>query len=187
MRKKKYIVKSRDELITQRIIIYVILLVILLVTFVICIKSFKTVRAINKVETTTVAEKINEKIAMEENKNIIDVREIIKENTTDINKKTLNVDEVDLDYTTEYIENAELPTGTIRVTQEGIDGTQVMIIVKTYKGNEYVGEERIPGEVTANAINKVVEIGTGEGINNYTPRLDICEALLLCLEGNNPS
>lgn len=170
MRKKKYIVKSRDELITQRIIIYVILLVILLVTFVICIKSFKTVRAINKVETTTVAEKINEKIAMEENKNIIDVREIIKENTTDINKKTLNVDEVDLDYTTEYIENAELPTGTIRVTQEGIDGTQVMIIVKTYKGNEYVGEERIPGEVTANAINKVVEIGTGEGINNYTPR-----------------
>ena len=107
---------------------------------------------------------------MEENKNKINVTELIKENTDEVNKKTLSVDEVDLDYTTEYIENADLPTGTIRVQQEGTDGTQTMIIVKSYKGNEYIGEERIPGKITANSINKVVEIGTGEGVNNYTPK-----------------
>lgn len=170
MRKKKYIVRSRKKIISQRIIVYIVLLAILLVTFVLCLKSFKKVEAITEEKTQIESEKINEKVAMEENKNKINVREIIKENTQEILKKTLDVDEVDLDFTTEYIENQELPTGTIRVTQEGIDGSQMMIIVKSYKGNEYIGEERIPGEVTANAINKVVEIGTGEGINNYTPR-----------------
>lgn len=170
MRKKKYIVKSRKKIITQRVIVYTIILVILVGTFFLCINSFKRVEAISNVEKPIKVEKTNEKVAMEENENIIDVKEIIKENTEDVNKKTLDVDEVDLDFTTEYVENSELPTGTIRVTQEGVDGSQMMIIVKSYRGNEYIGEERIPGEVTANSINKVVEIGTGEGINNYTPR-----------------
>lgn len=170
MRKPKYIVKTREQVISQRIIVYTILLVILLVAFVMCIKSFKTVEAISEVEVQEQVAKTNEKVAMEENKNVIDVRERIKENTEYIYKKTLDVDEVDLDFTTEYVENQELPTGTIRVTQEGVDGTQRVIIVKSYRGNEYIGEERIQGEVTANAINKVVEIGTGEGMNNYNPR-----------------
>lgn len=170
MRKAKYIVKTRNQIIARRILVYTILLVILLVAFIMCMKSFKKVEAISQVEHKTETQKTNEKVAMEENKNIINVRELIKKNTEYTYKKTLDVDEVDLDFTTEYMENQELPTGTIRVTQEGVDGTQMMIIVKTYKGNEYIGEERIQGQVTANAINKVVEIGTGEGVNNYIPK-----------------
>ena len=171
MRKKKYITTSRKKIITQRVVVYVVILVILISTFVLCVNSFKRVEAISNVEKIVTSEKENENVAMEENKSIIDFKEIIKENTEAVNKKTLDVDEVDLDFTTEYIENSELPTGTIRVTQEGVDGSQMMIIVKSYKGNEYVGEERIPGEVTANSINKIVEIGTGEGVNNYNPKV----------------
>ena len=85
-------------------------------------------------------------------------------------KKTLNIDEVDLDYTTEYVENSELPTGTIQVKEEGVDGKQMMVIIKTYGGNEYISEERIEGKVVQEAKNKIVEIGTGEGTNNYTPK-----------------
>ena len=107
---------------------------------------------------------------MEENKNKIDINEILKENTGAVYKKTLNIDEVDLDYTTEYVENSELPTGTIQVKEEGVDGKQMMVIIKTYGGNEYISEERIEGKVVQEAKNKIVEIGTGEGTNNYTPK-----------------
>ncbi len=173
MRKVKYVIKTREQVIKQRIIVYAITLAILLLTLILCVKSIKSVQAISSITQEQEAKteiKQNEKVAMDENKNKIDVQEIIKENTEEVCKKTLSVDEVDLDYTTEYIENADLPSGTLRVTQEGTDGTQKMIIVKEYKGSEYIGEERIPGEVTANSINKVVEIGVGEGVNNYTPK-----------------
>lgn len=171
MRKTKYIVKTRKQVIQRRIIVYVIALVVLTIAFALCLNSFKKVEAIStETRNKSSVAKINEKNEIEKNENIIDVREILKKNTENIYKKTLNVDEVDLDYTTEYIENSDLPTGTIRVTQEGVDGTQMMIIIKSYRGNEYIGEERIQGQVTANAINKIVEIGTGEGINNYTPK-----------------
>ena len=170
MRKIKYVIKTREQIVRQRIIAYSIVIIILSLTSFLCFKSFKSVEAISKVETKTEEVKVNEKVAMEENENKINVTEKIKENTSATYKKTLNVDEVDLDYTTEYIENSELPKGTIQVKQEGTDGTQMMIIIKTYEGNEFVGEERIRGEVTAEAINKIVEIGTGEGVNNYTPK-----------------
>lgn len=170
MRKIKYIVKTKEQVIKQRIIIYTITVIMLIVVSVLCAKSFKNVQAISVTEETAKPVRPNEKVAMEENKHKIDVNEILKENTSEVYKKTLNIDEVDLDYTTEYIENSELPSGTIQVKQEGTDGKQMMVIIKTYAGNEYISEERIEGEVTQEAINKIVEIGTGEGSNNYTPK-----------------
>ena len=133
MRKVKYVIKTREQVIKQRIIVYTITLAILLLTLILCVKSIKSVQAISSITQEQEAKteiKQNEKVAMDENKNKIDVQEIIKENTEEVCKKTLSVDEVDLDYTTEYIENADLPSGTLRVTQEGTDGTQKMIIVK---------------------------------------------------------
>ena len=146
---------------------YLFLLLILIASF-LCAKSFKNVQAVATIEEKKVEQKINEKVAMEENKNKIDINEILKENTGAVYKKTLNIDEVDLDYTTEYVENSELPTGTIQVKEEGVDGKQMMVIIKTYGGNEYISEERIEGKVVQEAKNKIVEIGTGEGTNNYT-------------------
>lgn len=173
MRKIKYVIKTREQIVKQRIIVYSIVIIILSVLSFLCFKSFKKVEAIENVAQEKTAEpvvKINEKVAMEENKNKINITKILEENTKTTYKRTLNVDEVDLDYTTEYIENSELPTGTIQVLQEGTDGKQVVVIIKTLNGNEFIEEERIQGEVTAEAINKIVQIGTGEGVNNYTPK-----------------
>lgn len=173
MRKIKYVIKTREQIVKQRIIVYAVVLIILSLLSFLCFKSFKEVQAIEEItkEKKIVPEvKVNEKVAMQENKNKIDVKSIIKENTSITYKKTLDVDEVDLDYTTEYYENPELPTGTIQVLQEGTDGSQVMVIIKTYAGSEFIEEERIQGDITAQAINKIVQIGTGEGVNNYTPK-----------------
>lgn len=173
MRKIKYVIKTREQIIKQRIFVYSIIIIILSILSFLCFKSFKTVQAVEEIATekkTDPIQKTNEKIKIEENKNKINVKEILKENTSSTYKKTLNVDEVDLDYTTEYIENPELPTGTIQVLQEGTDGTQMVVIIKTYEGNEFIEEERVQGEITAEAINKIVQIGTGEGVNNYTPK-----------------
>jgi len=120
MRKVKYVIKTREQVIKQRIIVYTITLAILLLALILCVKSIKSVQAISSITQEQEAKteiKQNEKVAMDENKNKIDVQEIIKENTEEVCKKTLSVDEVDLDYTTEYIENADLP---MLVTLSGI-------------------------------------------------------------------
>lgn len=171
MKKKiKYVIKTRGQIIKQRLLLYTLILIILALMILLCFKTFKQVEALSNIEEEEPVIVTNEKMTIEKNKNNFDVSEIIKENTITSSKKTLNVDEVDLDYTTEYIENNELPTGTLQVKQEGTDGTQKMIVIKSYNGDEYVGEERIQGEIIAQATNKIVEIGTGEGINNYSPK-----------------
>ncbi len=174
MRKIKYVIKTREQIVKQRILVYSIVIIILSILSFLCFKSFKKVQAIENIaeeENTKQEVKVNEKIAMEENKNKIEIEKILEENTKSTYTKTLNIDEVDLDYTTEYIENPDLPTGTIQVLQEGTDGKQSVVIIKTSSGKEFIEEERIQGEVTAEAINKIVQIGVGEGINNYTPKV----------------
>lgn len=134
MRKIKYVIKTREQIVKQRILIYSIVLIILSLLSFLCFKSFKKVEAIENVAQEKTAKpevKVNEKIAMEENKNKINITKILEENTKNTYKRTLNIEEVDLDYTTEYVENSELPTGTIQVLQEGTDGKQVVVIIKT--------------------------------------------------------
>ena len=160
MKKIKYVIKTREQIVKQRIIVYTVVVIILSLLSFLCFKSFKSVQAVEEItkEKTTESEvKRNERVAMQENKNKIDVKAIIKENTEVTYKKTLDVDEVDLDYTTEYHENPELPTGTIQVIQEGEDGSQSMVIIKTYAGNEFIEEERIQGEVKVQSKNKIVQ------------------------------
>ena len=84
MRKVKYVIKTREQVIKQRIIVYTITLAILLLTLILCVKSIKSVQAISSITQEQEAKteiKQNEKVAMDENKNKIDVQEIIKENT----------------------------------------------------------------------------------------------------------
>lgn len=173
MKKVKYVIKTKEQILLQRIIAYTVMIIILAIFGFMTYKSWSEVKDLAAIEKPKEVEKVeakNEKVEVEENENLYQIREILGQNTSTVLKKTLNVDEVDLDYTTEYRENSEIPSGTIRVIQEGTDGTQKMIILKTFEGEEFKEEERISGEVTQEATNKIVEIGTGEGSNNYIPR-----------------
>ena len=173
MKKVKYVIKTKEQIMVQRIIAYTIILAILAIFGFITYKSWSEVQTLSKIEKPKTETKVaakNEKVSIDENENLYEIKEILSENTSAIFKKTLDVDEIDLDFTTSYMENNELPSGTIQVRQEGVDGTQKVIILKTYEGDEFKEEERISGEVTAQAIEKIVEVGTGEGTNNYVPK-----------------
>ena len=70
-------------------------------------------------------------------------------------------EEQDLEYTTQYIDNEELPSGTLHVSQIGITGIQDTITIKKYSGDELVSEQIVASNVKKAPINKVVEIGVG--------------------------
>lgn len=94
------------------------------------------------------------------------INEIINNNTK-IKKEEIIVEEVDLEYTTKYINNSDLPKGMIQVLQDGIDGKQEVYSKKIYEGEKLVEEEKIGNKVIKSSVNKIVAIGTGNYTNNY--------------------
>ena len=167
---KKYIIKTKEDVRRQKMMVYSILIFLLVILSLLCYRSFSVSAA-----TIAMPEKKTKNdiktLSMEENINKLNIEEILNKNTKSPEKKSLVTEIVDLDYTTEYRDNEELPKGTMQVVQEGRDGSQEIIIIKTYQGDEFIGEERITNKVTKGSVNKIVEIGTGSGTNNYKPEV----------------
>lgn len=105
------------------------------------------------------------------NKNPINIYNILETNTSSKIEEEMQIEEIDIEFTTEYRNNANLPTGTIQVIQEGRDGRQNAVIIKKYQNNELISEELVAENLIKAAINKIVEIGTGPGVNNYIPKV----------------
>lgn len=113
----------------------------------------------------------NEKNYKMVNKNGVDLQEIILKNTTNAKKEEIIKKEIDLEYTTKYNNNPNLPTGMIQVIQEGIDGKQEEITKKTYTGEQLIKEEVVGNIVTKSSVNKIVEIGTGGYVKQYNVKV----------------
>lgn len=105
------------------------------------------------------------------NKNPINIENILEKNTSSKIEEEMILEEIDLEYTTEYRNNDTLPTGTIQVVQEGRDGRQNAIIIKKYENGELISEELVSENLIKAAVNKIVEVGTGAGVNNYIARI----------------
>lgn len=100
----------------------------------------------------------------------IDAEEIIKQNTEVKYKEELMIEENDIEYTTKYVENDELPTGLIVVRIQGREGSSKKITVKKYENENLISEE-VKNEIKMGVpVNKVVEIGVGKEKYNYKPR-----------------
>lgn len=97
----------------------------------------------------------------------IDIREIIANNSQSVKKEEIITKEKDLEYTTKYIENPELPKGMLQVMQEGIDGKQEIYTKKIYEGEKLVSEEEIGSKVTKSSVNKMIAIGTAPYSSKY--------------------
>lgn len=110
------------------------------------------------------------KYEFEKNLNPVDINQILIENTSNRIEQEMVFEEICLEYTTEYRNNSELPTGTIQVIQEGRDGKQNAIVIKKYIDGELISEELVAENLVKASINKVVEVGTGAGVNNYKPK-----------------
>jgi len=112
---------------------------------------------------------------IKQNKYPINLEQILEQNTQITTVQELALEIMDVEYTTQYQENSELPKGTIQMAQEGKNGTQKAITVKSYENDELVNEEIVLNDITKIAIDKVVEIGTGSGHNNYKVKVgDTC-------------
>lgn len=149
--------------------IFFILFIIIWASILIACYIYKnqlTVYAISKENNIT--EKETVKIS---NATKIDIKKIIEENTVQNYREEIITEEIDLEYTTKYIENNELPQETMQVTQEGRTGIQKVVIKKIYDGDELISEEEISSEVKKQAVTKIIEIGTGKYKNTYKPEI----------------
>ena len=96
------------------------------------------------------------------NSNPVNIDEIIKTNRNISLKEEMIYEEQDLEYTTQYINNDKLPSGTLQVSQIGINGIQDVITIKKYKGDELISEQIVASNVKKASVDKIVEIGTGK-------------------------
>ena len=96
---------------SKKISILIIILFLFLIYFIL---SLFGVFEKNVVEAVSAETEINE---LYENENPIDIINILEQNVEENVSKEMVVEEIDLEYTTTYVENSDLPSGTIHVTQ----------------------------------------------------------------------
>lgn len=92
-----------------------------------------------------------------------DLEKIIAENTKIHTSEEIVKEIVDLEYITKYRNNDEMLKGTTKVSQEGRNGTQEIIIKREYdeQGN-LIKEEQLSATVVKSSINKIIDVGTAD-------------------------
>lgn len=149
---------SKDKIIKKMIMISTFILILICI-YLLYITQRKSYAA--KVEQVIKQEKFDIKISNASN---IDIEQIIKQNTNDRKtKEELVVQEEELEYLTKYRENSNLYKGTTKVSQEGRNGIQKITTKKTYdENNNLIGEEQVSIVITKASINKIIDVGTKE-------------------------
>ncbi len=101
----------------------------------------------------------------------INIEEIIDKNTNNGKKEEISVHEETLEYITKYRTNNKLPKGMIQVVQEGRKGKQEITTKKVYEEDKLIEETQISNKVTKASINKIVEVGNGKKVANYSVKV----------------
>ena len=97
----------------------------------------------------------------------VDLDNIIKNNTKNMQKEEYIKEETTLEYITKYQQNTNLAKGKIQVIQEGREGIQETTKKRIYENGELKEEKQVSSKVTKASVNKIVEIGAGSKISNY--------------------
>ena len=96
----------------------------------------------------------------------IDFQNIIEQNRSK-QEEQIEIEEIDLEYTTTYQNSSELPKDTLQVIQEGKIGKQQQITKKVYEDGKLVAEELVGSKVTTSSIDRIVVVGTANYTSNY--------------------
>jgi len=125
----------------------------------------------NTVFAVQMAENEPEAVQVQEEKieveTVEDLLQIIEKNTNILVKEEIEKQVMDVEYTTKYQENSELPKGTMQVIQDGSDGKQTVIVKRTYENEQITAEEVLQSKTTQAPISKIVEIGTSSYRSTY--------------------
>ena len=141
------------------IVVFTISLFLVLTYF--CLKVFNLLGYEN-VQAASLDDNVVQVQKILKNQNPINIDEIIKENKNIDTREEMIYEEQDLEYTTQYENNDKLPSGTIQVLQLGITGSQDVITIKKFNGDELISEQIVASNIKEAPINKIVEIGTGK-------------------------
>ena len=78
----------------------------------------------------------------------INIEEIVENNTKTKKIEVLEEQEIDVEFTTQYIENSSLSKGKIQTLQEGSDGKQIAILKNVYEGENLISSSQISSQIT---------------------------------------
>ena len=110
-------------------------------------------------------------IEFEENKQNVNVEQIISDNISTTERKELVTENREIEFSTTYVDNPNLPKDEQAVVQEGQNGIKTVIVVKSYEnstGNEKLLEENILNTTVVQApIAKTIEVGTSELLGKF--------------------
>jgi len=149
---------------TNKLMLLIILLVLLLV-FVIANKY------LNKKEVYASTE-LNKNIQLEiSNKEKIELNDIIYSNLENKERQEVEIQEIELEYLTQYVENSGLPKNVSNVLQEGRNGVEQITINKKFLNDELLEEKEVNRKTIKATINKIVQIGTSNYTSNYKPKV----------------
>ena len=127
----------------------------------------KNISYASEENTKTVAVEIP--ITPQDKNKKIDIEEIVENNTKVQKVEVLEEQEIDVEFTTQYIENNSLAKGKIQVLQEGVDGKQNAILKNIYEGENLISSTQVSSRITKASVDKIVQVGTGAYSNNYVP------------------
>ena len=119
--------------------------------------------ATNKEETETI-------VAFEQNQKSVDILQVMLENT-DSNKKMVN-EQRDVEFSTEYEENPNLPRDEEQVKQEGKIGKVQVTALQEYQNNEMVNEEIIESITLEEVVTQIIYKGTSDFLKKFSVHID---------------
>ena len=135
--------------------------IVFLIGFFMIVIMLIYIKNVNSKESYATDEKVLDEANLRiSNAKAIDIKEIIQKNTKN-KKEEIYEKQEELEYITKYRNNDELYKGTTKVSQEGKNGIQTIIMKKNYDDNgNVINEEQVGCVVTKSSINKIIDIGT---------------------------
>ena len=124
----------------------------------------------NKIFATNIYEKEEQIVAFEKNENVVDIVQVMLENTNS-NKKMVN-EKRDVLFTTEYEQNPNLPKDEEQVKQEGKNGKIQVTALQEYQNEEMTREEIIESTTLEEVITQIIYVGTSEFMKKYNVHID---------------
>ena len=144
-----------------------IIAIALVIAIIFGIYITKNISYASESQNKTVAVEIP--IAPQDKSKKINIEEIVANNTKVQKLEVLEEQEIDVEFTTQYIENSSLAKGKIQVLQEGVDGKQNAVLKNIYEGDKLISSTQVSSRITKASIDKIVQVGTAAFSNNYVP------------------
>ena len=160
--RESFMKKNEDgTIIIKFSIVWFVIAIIIIALIVSFFKNY--IFATNEEENETI-------VAFEQNQKSVDVVQVMLENT-DSNKKMVN-EQRDVQYTTEYENNPNLPKDEQQVKQEGKMGKVQVTALQEYQNDEMISEEIIESETLEEVVTEIIYVGTSEFLSKYSVHID---------------